>query len=113
MSNLYGRVSARHTIQQRATSYLASVKAPPRKGPITEDTPKARPKKPVKTGRLRSGTIGMIIWMPPPKIPAAPAPATARPAIKAPELGAAPHIADPISKNVMKARKTHFVGYSW
>lgn len=58
---------------------MLSVKVPPRKGPRTDDTPKARPKKDVKTGRLRSGTSGMMIMIAPQLIPAAPMPAMARP----------------------------------
>lgn len=46
----------------------------------------------------------------PEKIPAEPMPATARPIIRAVELGAAPQIADPISKMVMAIKKTHLTG---
>lgn len=46
----------------------------------------------------------------PENIPAEPIPATARPAIKVSELGAAPHIAEPISNTVIVPRKTHFTG---
>lgn len=46
----------------------------------------------------------------PAKIPAPPTPAIARPMIKASELGAAPHIAEPTSKMKMAVKKTHFTG---
>jgi hypothetical protein len=40
--------------------------------------------------------------------PAEPNPAMARPTMKAVEVGAAPQIADPSSKNKIPDRKTHF-----
>ena len=43
----------------------------------------------------------------PEKIPDEPVPATARPTMKAVELGAAPHNRDPTSKRQMAQRKTH------
>jgi hypothetical protein len=46
----------------------------------------------------------------PEKTPAEPRPAIARPIMKAVELGAAPHTADPISKRAMATRKTCFTG---
>lgn len=46
----------------------------------------------------------------PEKMPAEPMPATARPIIRAVEFGAAPQIAEPISKMVMAIKKTHLTG---
>lgn len=47
--------------------------------------------------------------MAPEKIPEEPDPAMARPIINAVEFGAAPHIADPISKTAIEERNT-FLG---
>ena len=82
-------------------------------GPSTDDIPKAIPKMEVKIGRLRRGTSGSVIIIPPENIPADPSPAMARPMMKAAELGAAPQSADPASKMTIERRKTHFVEYSW
>ena len=78
-------------------------------GPSTDDIPKAIPKMDVKIGRLRKGTSGSIIIIPPEKIPADPSPAMARPMMKAVELGAAPQMAEPASKMTMEKRKTDLV----
>ncbi len=51
----------------------------------------------------------MIMIMAPEKMPEEPLPAIARPTMNAVEFGAAPHIADPISKTAMEERKT-FLG---
>jgi hypothetical protein len=55
-------------------------------------------------GRLRSGTRGIMTIIPPLKTPADPDPAMARPIMKAVELGAAPHKAEPTSKTTMEPR---------
>ena len=57
-------------------------------------------------GKDLSRTTMMI--MAPEKTPADPSPAIALPMIKAFELGAAPHIAEPTSKRPMEATKIHF-----
>jgi hypothetical protein len=49
-------------------------------------------------GRLCKGTMGIMISMHPEKIPAEAVPATARPTMKMADVGAAPQMADPISK---------------
>ena len=49
----------------------------------------------------------MMVMMEPVEIPAAPIPATARPKMKTGELGAAPQIAEPISKIAMQVRNVH------
>lgn len=81
-------------------------------GPRTEDIPNATPNMETKRGRLLKGTSGIVIIMPPEKMPADPKPAIARPRMKAVELGAAPHSADPTSKITIESKKTHLVEYS-
>lgn len=49
------------------------------------------------------------MMMAPEKIPEEPDPAIERPTMNAVEFGAAPHIADPISKTAIEKRKT-FLG---
>lgn len=61
------------------SAYALSVKVPPRKGPRTEATPKARPKKEMNNGRFGSGMRGITDMMDPQVMPAAPMPAIARP----------------------------------
>jgi hypothetical protein len=63
---------------------------------MTDETPKVIPKIEVNIGRLRRGTSGMMIIMPPEKIPADPRPAIARPMMNAVEFGAAPQRVDPV-----------------
>ena len=58
---------------------------------------------------MRSGTIEMIIIIPPENIPAEPKPAIARPTMNAIEFGAAPQSADPISNTKTEIRNVHFV----
>ena len=48
----------------------------------------------------------MRITMAPDMMPADPSPATARPMMKATEVGAAPQMAEPISNSAMAVRKT-------
>ena len=59
-------------------------------------------------GLSRKGATIAVMVVAPVKIPAAPRPAIARPTMKDDEDGAAPHIADPISKISSARRKTHF-----
>jgi hypothetical protein len=91
------------------STYTFSVNIPPKIGPNTELNALASPKMLMKIGRFRKGTSGSMIILPPEKMPAAPAPAIARPLMKAVELGAAPQIAEPISKTTIDRRNTHFV----
>jgi hypothetical protein len=56
---------------------------------------------------LSSGEAYIIRIMAPLNNPPAPKPATARPQIKATELGAAPHITEPISKMKTSVMKIH------
>ena len=74
------------------------VKAPPIRGPITDEIPKTMPNMLWNIGRLGSGIIGIMIIMAPEKMPALPKPAMARPKINKGEVGAAPHMAEPTSK---------------
>jgi hypothetical protein len=50
-----------------------------------------------------------MIIMHPEKMPADAAPAMARPAIKVCEFGAAPQMAEPVSKKTMLIRKVYFM----
>ena len=52
----------------------------------------------------------MLMTMTPENIPDAPSPATARPMIKALEVGAAPQTAEPISNIPIDVMKTVFAG---
>lgn len=81
------------------------VKAPPTIGPITEDTPKMAPIRPWYIGRLSNGVIGIIMTTTPDMTPAEPIPAIARPIMKALEVGAAPHNAEPVSKRIIEIIK--------
>lgn len=74
------------------------VKAPPIKGPNTDEIPNTIPNMLWNIGRLARGIMGIIIIMAPEKMPALPKPATARPKMKTGEVGAAPHMAEPTSK---------------
>lgn len=58
-------------------------------------------------GRVASGMVDVIKMMAPAMMPALPIPAIARPMMKATELGAAPHRADPISKIKMRTKNTY------
>jgi hypothetical protein len=91
------------------STYTLSVKVPPSTGPRTDEIPLLTPKREVNTGRLRRGTSGSMIIMLPVKRPAEPRPAMARPRMKIIEVGAAPQIAEPISKITRKLIKVHFV----
>lgn len=82
------------------------VKAPPTRGPKTEEMPKIMPNMLWNMGRLWSGTMGIMIIMAPEKIPADPKPAIARPAMKTGEFGAAPQTALPTSNMTTEVRKT-------
>jgi hypothetical protein len=81
------------------------VKAPPIKGPSTEEIPNTIPNMLWNIGRLARGIIGIMIIMAPEKMPALPKPAMARPKIKTGEVGAAPHIAEPASKISTEVKK--------
>jgi hypothetical protein len=87
------------------------VKAPPIKGPNTDEMPNTIPNMLWNIGRLARGIIGIMIIMAPEKMPALPKPAMARPKIKTGEVGAAPHIAEPTSKIITEVKKvlTSFV----
>lgn len=82
------------------------VKAPPIKGPNTDEIPNTIPNMLWNIGRLGRGIIGIMIIMAPEKMPALPKPATARPKIKTGEVGAAPHMAEPTSKMMTEVKNT-------
>ena len=83
--------------------------SPPRRGPATDAKPNIAPIMPCNRGLLCRGTRFIIIIIPPEKIPAVPAPAMALPTMKTVEFGAAPQIAEPISKIAITDRYT-FLG---
>jgi hypothetical protein len=58
-----------------------SVNAPPMRGPITAAIAYAEPKTPVNAGRSLTGAETPMMMKDPPKVPATPIPAMARPAI--------------------------------
>ena len=77
---------------------------------MTEARPKTNPKRPWNAGRRCSGIMGIMISIVPEKIPADAAPATALPTMKMTDEGAAPQIAEPISKTMtlmMKVLSVH------
>ena len=72
--------------------------------------PKTTPNMAWKAGRLGSGTMGIMIIIPPVKMPAQPKPATARPKMSAADDGAAAQMMEPSSKTAMQVRNVlHFV----
>lgn len=77
-----------------------SVNTPPSNGPSTDANPNIAPNAPWKTGRLSKGTVCTMMITVPENKPANPRPATARPAMRVAEEGAAPQSAEPISKMV-------------
>lgn len=95
---------------------------PPIKGPTTDAMPYMPPTTPMYSARFSRGATVDRMRIAPAKIPAEPSPAytnislisntpaqskiltTARPMIKAVELGAAPHTAEPTSKMPMATR---------
>lgn len=81
------------------------VKAPPIKGPNTDEIPNTMPNMLWNIGRLGRGIMGIIIIIAPEKMPALPKPATARPKIKTGEVGAAPQMAEPTSKMRTEVKK--------
>lgn len=74
------------------------------RGPMIEAMPNMDPMRPTYMGLFSSGTICVRISDEPEKMPAEPMPATARPIMKAVELGAAPQIAEPTSKTTTPTR---------
>lgn len=61
-------------------------------------------------GLLARGSVCATVTNKPLKLPEAPTPAIARPTIKAADVCADPHTADPISKTTTEAMKTHLMG---
>ena len=73
-------------------------------GPATLAMPYIPPIRPIYAGRCRRGTLTEMMSTAPLKIPAEPIPATARPIIRAVEVGATPQMREPSSK--MKSAET-------
>jgi hypothetical protein len=63
---------------------------------------------PIYRGRLCIGAAPAIIVMEPFIRPEEPMPATARPTIRASEVGATPHMSEPSSKTKRKTRKVYY-----
>lgn len=82
-----------------------SVNAPPNNGPMTDEIPQSPPKIPNMTGRFRRGIVKARITIAPEKMPAVPNPATARPTIKAVDVGATAVIRLPSSNNATAAKR--------
>lgn len=106
-----------------------SVRAPPISGPASRpknDRPSTMPRYPIRFNHLvtipkllfirvgllpaclAGSTISVSMIKPPPRMPAPPTPATARPTISIVEHVAAPHRAEPISKTPKNARNVHY-----
>lgn len=85
------------------------MKAPPIRGPATEARPYMPPISPVNIGLFTSGTAYAIMTRAPENIPADPTPATARPMIRATEVGAAPQMTEPTSKIKIAVKYTHLM----
>ena len=85
---------------------------PPTTGPTTAPTPYTMPRAPRYCGSFLTGKEADKRTRFPLDSPAAPSPATARPAAKAAEFGARAHIKEPISKMANATRKTTLMGYS-
>jgi hypothetical protein len=83
-----------------------SVNTPPNNGPTTLATPNTAPMSPWNRGLFARGTVCIVMIIAPFIMPALPNPAMLLPKINATLLGAAPHIADPISKTRIAARNT-------
>jgi hypothetical protein len=98
-----GKVDIEHHLHVK---WWLLVKAPPIKGPMTEETPKIILRKPWYIGRLWRGTKGIMTTMTPKKTPADPAPAITRPRMNAVDEGIAPHSTEPIWKRPMETRNT-------
>lgn len=71
---------------------------------MIEAMPWTAPIKPIHFGRSPRGTEVAMMMILPPMRPAEPKPAIALPTMKAFEEGAAPQMAEPISKSVMDMR---------
>lgn len=90
--------------QNLQVSRAELVKTPPRAGPTTEATPYMLVTILSNSGRCRISTICVMMIKPPQKSPAAPSPATALPAMKDGEFGAAAQMTDPASKRTKAPR---------
>jgi hypothetical protein len=85
-----------------------SVKAPPSKGPTTDEMPNIELRAAMYIGRFTSGTVNPTIVMPPENKAEAPAPATARPTISITEFVAAAQRMDPNSKSTKANKYVYF-----
>ncbi|KAL8789124.1 MAG: hypothetical protein Q9195_006990 [Heterodermia aff. obscurata] len=108
-----GDLTERHQHSHHQTPLLGvsmltcCVNAPPSNGPATDAIPNTDPKIPWYTGLFANGIIFTIMIIAPFIMPAAPNPDTARPTMKALDVGAAPQSTEPISKMTIMLKKTH------
>lgn len=89
------------------------VNAPPRRGPVTEATCMNPSRTPVYAGRIEGSIVLAMMVKPPEKMPAAPEPAIARPAMSALLDGAVAHMSEPSSKTKRQARYVHLRENCW
>lgn len=90
--------------QKHHLQLALSVRAPPSKGPTTDEIPNIELMAAMYIGRLDRGTLKPTIVMPPENKAEAPAPAIARPTISITEFLAAAQMMEPNS-NRHKANK--------
>jgi hypothetical protein len=82
-------------------------------GPMTDASAKHMPMSAMYCAREWSGVISATMTIAPLKMPAAPAPAIARPRISTSMLGATPHTSEPTSKMKTAKRMTCLDGKIW
>ena len=78
------------------------------RGPSMEQTPNIAPIMPLMTGRVARGATSTTMAVAPENKPAAPNPATARPAMNVLDVFETAHIIEPISNILSADRNTHF-----
>ena len=83
------------------------MKAPPKRGPTTDEIPNMDEIPPMKSGLFSKGTVNPRIVILPEKIAEAPAPAIARPTINITEFLAAAHMMEPNSNSTSANRYVH------
>jgi hypothetical protein len=84
------------------------VRAPPRRGPTTDEIPNILLIAAMNIGLLVNGTLKPMMVIPPENSALAPAPATARPTMSMTEFFAAAHITEPSSKSTRAKIYVHF-----
>lgn len=95
-------------IQKHHLQVDFSARIPPMSGPRMEQTPNIAPIMPLMTGRVARGATRTTMAVAPENRPAAPNPATARPAMNVLEVFETAHMIEPTSKRLSADRNTHF-----